>query len=248
MWKYFFEFDGIPSEYWVTQFGPVHIAWVLSAFVLIFLIAYMYKKQSVEVRRRIELVFAVVMICGYAFRWIWVIALGKFVANEMLPLHLCAISSGIIVAAIFTGKPLLKEFGYACGLPGGVVTFLMPGEPYPLFHFFYLLYILSHLMLILMPIIWIWGDGFRPDLKRLFKCFLILLGITGAIIIINSLLGSNFMFISYAPDNTPLKAAADWAGNPGYQFFMALILFGVWLILYTPWVLLKRKAAKMKVK
>ncbi|MHB1484442.1 MAG: TMEM164-related integral membrane acyltransferase [Saccharofermentanales bacterium] len=247
MWQYFWKFQTeIPEAIYMRTFSTTHIILSISGFILIFLIALLYRRQSVTIRRRIEIVFALMLSASYVFRWIWVIAIGHYSATDMLPLHLCALSAGTVIIGVFSRKPIFKEFGYACGLPGGIVTFIMPGEPYPIFHFYFILFIIAHFILILMPILWVWGDGFRPEPKRLGKCFIILLIMASFDIFINNLIGSNFMFLRYAPPNTPLSAAAKWAGNPGYQFYMALILFGVWLLLYTPWVVMKKMKSREK--
>lgn len=245
MWQYFWKFQtDIPAENYVITFGSVHLTWVAVSLLFIFILAYIYKKSSIGIRRRIEISIALILAFSYILRWIWVIAIGRFSAIDMLPLHLCALSAGMNIIAVFSRKPLFKEFGYALGLPGGLVTFLMPGEPYPFFHFYYLLFVSSHFILILLPIIWVWGDGFRPHTGRLWKCAIILLVMAGVDVIINILIGSNYMFLNYAPPDTPLTAAAKWAGNPGYQFYMALIVLGTWILLYSPWIILQWKRRK----
>ena len=188
------------------------------------------------------MIIAVLSASGYIFRWIWVALIGHYDPNEMLPLHLCSLSAIMEFIAVVSRKPLFKEFGYACGIPGAAVTFIMPGMgPYPLFHFYYMVFILDHSILILLPMLWIFGDGFRPDLRRLSRVFMILLAMASVDVVVNRLLGSNFMFINYAPDDTTLKAAADFFGNPGYQFAMGGILMILWVFLYLPWVIAKRK-------
>lgn len=248
MWKYFWKYEtDIPEGFGVAQFGPVHLAWVAVAVVFIIVMAIIYKKQSVAVRRRIELTISVFFVCGYVLRWIWAAIIGHYYPTEMLPLHLCSLSAMIDIAAIYSRKSLLKEFGYACGIAGGIVTFLMPGMGvYPVFHFYYLVFIMNHSFLILMPILWIWGDGFRPSVKRLGKVFLLLMGLVGVVVLVNELIGSNFMFLSYVPDGTPLTAVGNALGNPGYQFAMAGILFIVWIVLYTPWVIAKKKQRRLE--
>lgn len=250
MWKYFWKYEtDIPSGLGVTQFSPTHLAWVASALAIVFLVVLVYRRQSVAVRRRIEITIAVFLASGYIFRWIWAALIGHYDPVEMLPLHLCSLSAIMEFIAVVSKKPLFKEFGYACGIPGAIVTFIMPGMgPYPLFHFYYSVFIMDHSILILLPMIWIFGDGFRPDVWRLARCFMILMVMASFDVIVNRLIGSNFMFINYAPDYTPLKAAADFFGNPGYQFVMGALLMIVWGFLYMPWVIDKRKHQLKKLK
>lgn len=249
MWKYFWKYEtDLPSGIGVAQYSTTHLAWVATVLIIIFLVVLFYRSQTVAIRRRIELTIAVLLASGYIFRWIWVALIGHYNPAEMLPLHLCSLSAIMEFIAVVSRKPLFKEFGYACGIPGAAVTFIMPGMgSYPLFHFYYMVFIMDHSILILLPMIWIFGDGFRPDLRRLTRCFMILLVMASFDVVVNKLLGSNFMFINYAPDDTTLKAAADWFGNPGYQFAMGGILLIVWVFLYTPWIIEKKKHQLKKI-
>lgn len=241
MWKYFWDYwTDMPQGMGVVQFGTVHLSWVFVSLALIFLIALLYKKQSVVIRRRIELTIATALIADYLVRWTWAGLIGHYYPAEMLPLHLCSLSVIIDIIAIFTKKTLLKEFGYACGLPGGLVTFLIPGMgPYPLWHFYYLLFVFSHMALIMLPVLWVWGDGFRPEFKRLRICIVILLVMAGVDVIINKLIDSNFMFLNYIPEDTILTAVANKLGSPFYQLAMGGIFIVVWALLYVPWLISK---------
>lgn len=232
----------LPPGSGIAQFSATHLAWVLTAGILVLAALLIYRRQAAAHCRRMELVLAMLLTASYLLRWIWAIVIGHYYAAEMLPLQLCALSAAMEIAAVFSRKPLLKEFGYACGIPGALVAFIMPGiGPYPLWHFYYLLFILDHTILILLPMIWVWGDGFRPDVRRLLRCFILLLVMVGGDVVINARIGSNFMFLNFVPADTSLKPVADLFGNPGYQFVMAAILFVVWGMLYAPWIIMKRR-------
>ena len=55
--------------------------------------------------------------------------------------------------------------------------------------------------------------------------------------LVNRAIGSNYMFLNFAPEGTPLKPLADFLGNPGYQAAMLVLLLLVWLVFYTPWII-----------
>ena len=238
-WAY--QTDLLPGS-GIAQFSVTHLAWVFTAGILVLATLLIYRRQAAARRRRMELVLAVLLAASYLLRWIWAAVIGHYYAAEMLPLQLCALSAAMEIAAVLSRKPLLKEFGYACGIPGALVAFILPGiGPYPLWHFYFLLFILDHTILILLPMIWVWGDGFRPDVRRLLRCLAILLVMAGGDVVINARIGSNFMFLNFAPEDNSLKPVADIFGNPGYQFAMAALLFVVWGILYAPWIIIKRR-------
>jgi hypothetical integral membrane protein (TIGR02206 family) len=159
----------------------------------------------------------------------------------MLPLHLCSLAIWIEMAAVFSGKPLLKELGYALGMPGALASILTPDwGVYPFISYQYLQAAFGHTLLVMIPAIWIWGDGFRPDIRRLPKCFGLLVLVVIPIAFVDWLLGSNYMFLCYAPKDTPLELFEKWCGNPGYLIPLVLLILVVWLILYLPWVIKAR--------
>jgi hypothetical integral membrane protein (TIGR02206 family) len=243
MWKYFFAYQtDLPPGSGFDPFSPQHLSWIIPALGAIILLVVIYRKQNKPVRRKMQYAFAITIAMTYILRWIWVVAIGHFQGSEMLPLQLSAVTSLINIAAVFSGKTLFKNFSYACGLPGGIVVFLTPGiGPYPVLHFYYLLFIVEHSLLILFPLIWIVGDKFRPDYRWLLPCFGMVLALTGIDILVNRWMGANYMFLSYVPENTFWKPLADWFGKYRYQFAMAGLLLFVWAILYIPWIIADRR-------
>ncbi len=238
MWRTFWTYaTDLPPGTELPLFGVQHIGWVSASLLLIGILVLIYRRLPVHRRRRMEIAIAVVMAAGYVLRWGWAAVIGRYNPAEMLPLHLCSLAAILEMAAVFSRKPLLKEFGYACGIPGAVVAMILPGiGPYPLWHFHYLLFIVDHLILLMFPILWIVGDGFRPSLRRLAKCFVILIAMAGFDIAVNHWIGSNFMFLHFVPEGVPLKPFSEKLGIPGYQFAMAGLLFVVWAVLYLPWI------------
>ncbi len=243
MWDYFFTYAyDLPPGTELPLFGIRHIGWVSVSLVLITGLVLLHRRLSAPRRRRMEVAVAVVMALGYLLRWGWAAVIGRYYAAEMLPLHLCSLAAMMEMAAVFSRSPLLMEFGYACGIPGAVVAMILPGiGPYPLWHFYYLLFIVDHLILLMFPILWVVGDGFRPSFRRLVKCFALLLGMAGLDVLVNHWIGSNFMFLHFVPEGVLLKPVSKKLGVPGYQFAMAGLLFLVWGGLYLPWILRKKR-------
>lgn len=180
------------------------------------------------------------MIAGTLVRWIWVASIGHYSLVEMLPLHLCTMSVLVEFAAVISENATLKEFSYAVSLPGAVASIITPlMGPYPLCSYYYLEFAATHTILVTLPLLWIFVDGFRPDYHRLPSCFAILLLFAGIAAIVNQAIGSNYMFLSYAPAGTPLEIFEQWCGTPGYLFPTFLLLLIVWVVLYIPWIIKK---------
>ena len=242
MLKYFWTYEtDLPPDVGVTTFGPVHLTWVAVVLLLIVIIILYYRKQNTMVRQRIQTGAAILLVAGYLGRWIWAASIGHYSIVEMLPLHLCTISVMVEFAAVISGRTILKEFGYCCSLPGAISSIITPGMGlYPILSYYYLQFAMAHMILILLPLIWVLVDGYQPDIRRFPACAALLLMFAGIAWTVNQLIGSNYMFLSYAPKDTPLEIFERWFGNPGYLIPTVLLIFAVWLVFYLPWVIRSR--------
>ena len=212
-----------------------------AAFVLIVLFTLIYRRLQPPARHKLLMGATLLLVGGLIARLAWVSLIGHFSAREMLPLHLCSISVLIEAAAFFSGSPVLKEFSYSCSLPGALAAILTPAwGAYAFISYPYLQLALEHTLLILLPVAWVWGDGFRPTVRRLPACFgmLLLLAVISAVV--NWQIGSNYMFLSIAPPGTILAVFESWLGNPGYLVLLVALLLAVWLLLYLPWLIVAR--------
>lgn len=243
--RYFFAYDAdIPPGLGVPNFSPTHWAWLSVTLLLIALAALAYRRASEPGRQRALRVAAVVLVALEVARTVWAVSIGHYHVERMLPLHLCGIAVFVEAAAVFTGRRVLKEFSYAVGMPGAFMALVTP-EPsgYPLFSFQYLQSIAGHALLVLIPLLWLVGDGFRPDARYLPRLFGILLVIAGVDAVVNLVLGSNYLFISRAPADTPIELFDAWVGHPGYVGILALVVLLVWIAMYLPWTLAGRRRA-----
>jgi len=242
MCEYFWLYEtDLPPGIGVQTFGIVHLAWVTISVLLILMTILISRRQTEVIRRRIQVTTVYLMVTAHLFCWLWTAIIGHYAITELLPLHLCTLSVFVESAAVLSGRTLLKEFSYCCGLPGAVFALITPVMGgYPLFNYYYLQFAMAHTILILLPLIWIFADGFRPDIRRIPPCFGLLLFFAGIAAFVNRLIGSNYMFLSFAPTDTPLEIFEAWFGNPGYLIPLTLLVLIVWLILYTPVVLSTR--------
>ena len=243
--QYFWTIDvDIPSEYMTRNFSPTHVTGILLSLILAAAALLLFRRQKEPSREAILRALVLFMAASEAADWIWYILIGHYSLVNCLPLHLCSISVFIEFAAVFSRrKTLLKEFVYALSMPAALFALATPGWSYPLISFECLRSLTNHLLLALVPALIVWGNGFRPDYRRLPKCFLSLLFLGGIAAAANSLLGSNYMFLSYVPKDTTLQVFEIWFGHPGYIFLEAGLIMIIWAILYLPWIV---SAAKRK--
>jgi len=251
MFQYFFTYDSeIPKGLEVKNFSATHFAWLSVTFLLLILTLFLYRRMKPKTRQGFQRWLAIVIIGLEVLRETWVAVIGHYEIARHLPLHLCGIMIFIEAMAIFTEKAFFKEFAYAIGLPGAAMALITP-EPsgYPFFNIQYLQSIVIHALLVLVPLLWITGDGFRPSIQALPKNLALLTGLAAFCFGINFLLGSNYMFVRFAPADTPIQLFDRWVGWPGYIGLLLVAVFVVWLMMYLPWTFLtarkKRQAASV---
>ena len=246
MCEYFWFYETeLPPGVGIETFSAFHLAWVTTALAIIVLTILLYRRRVEAIRRRIQMSVVFIMVTIQLFSWLWTAISGHYTIQQMLPLHLCTLSVWIEASAVINGSTLMKEFSYCCGMPGAVFAMLTPvmGE-YPFCNYFYMQFSLAHSILILLPLLWIFGDGFQPNIRRLPHCFGLLLVFAGIAALTNKLIGSNYMFLRYAPLNTLLEVFERWCGTPGYIIPLILMVFVVWIILYIPWVVYESMQGK----
>jgi hypothetical integral membrane protein (TIGR02206 family) len=243
MFQYFWTNDTeIPPEMVTRNFSKTHIIWVIAVLILIPIALKHYQTRPPAARKRIKQILVILMTASEIASWIWKAAIGHYTLQFMLPFHLCGISIFIETAAVFAERNvLLKEFSYSLSMPSAFAAILTPGWYYPFVSFQYLQSVFLHTVLILIPILIVWGDGYRPDYRRLPQCFAMLLFFAGAAAAADMVLDGNYMFLCYVPDDTPLYFFQRWLGHPGYIFLEFLIMLVLWMILYLPWFLEEKK-------
>lgn len=238
-----FESD-LPSGIGVQTFSSAHIGVLLLSAITIFYIIRTYRNQTDFVRGSIKVTIAALLIMLYFSRWIWCAFFGdfSFFVSMLLPLHLCSVSVIIGSAAVFFNNRLAKEFLYCLSFPGGLAAMANPNlGPYPLYSFFFVEYSLTHLLLILLPLLFVFGDGFRPDIKSLPQSLYLAAPFIGIAFWVNQTIGSNYMFLNHAEKGTILVLFDRWLGTPGYLIAVVISTLIIWAILYAPFEISKRR-------
>jgi hypothetical integral membrane protein (TIGR02206 family) len=243
--SYFWTFESnLPSGMGVETFSFAHIIVLFLSAIIIFLIIQIYRKQTDFGRRNTKRIIAALLIILYFSRWVWSAFSGdiSLFVSLMLPLHLCSVSAIMGTAAVFSNNRLMKEFSYGIGLPGGLVAMANPNlGPYPPFSFVFVEYNLTHLLLILLPLLFVFGDGFRPDVKSLPHSLYLAAPFVGTAFWVNQTIGSNYMFLNRIEKGTILVLFDKWLGTPGYLIAVLVSIIIFWTLLYAPWEISKRR-------
>lgn len=235
----------IPPSLYTANFSLAHITWVAALLLLIPVIVLIYRRRTEIVRNRVKLTLAAVMLLCEVSSWFWQAFDGSFNVQYSLPLQLCDISVFLEFAAVSLKRPaLLKDFSYALSMPAALAAVITPGWYYPFLTYGYLKMALMHSLLILIPVLIVWGDGYRPDYRRLPKVALLFVIFIAMAVAANVLLKSNYMFLAYVPKDTTLVIFQNWFGNPGYEIPEFFLLMIIWAALYFPWIISDRRKRK----
>jgi len=241
--KYFFSYEtDIPADVGYSFFDVTHFMWMLASLILIALIVYFYKKTKLKNRRTFMIAVAIILLICEAIRNGWIIWVGEYSLAKSLPLQLSRILLFIESMAIITNNRYLKEFSYACGL-FSIAAFLAPNiMQYPLIHIDTIRYSISHILILSVPLMWIIGDGFKPDIRYLPKCALLLFGIAGVATAANFAFGGNYLHIHYIPEHVNITL-----GQPWYALALLGVVLGFWVLTYLPWIIYQKVQSKRMV-
>jgi hypothetical integral membrane protein (TIGR02206 family) len=236
--KYFFSYEtDIPAKAGYSFFDKTHLLWMFISFALVALVVLLYKRTKLGNRRKFMIGIAIMLLLCEVVRSGWFIWLGEWSLDKSLPFQLSRIMLFVEAFAIFSNSRYLKEFTYACGL-FSVAAFIAPNIfEYPLIHIHTIRYSAAHILIIAVPLIWIVGDGFRPDVRYVPKISLLLFGLAGVATILNlSFEGANYMHIHYIPEHININLKQPW-------FALALLgaVIGFWVLTYLPWVIYERR-------
>ncbi len=162
---------------------------------------------------------------------------------ELLPFQLCGLS--ILLSVWLLIKPGRLRFNvlYIWGFGGASMGLLMPeveyGFPHPLNLTFFLghaypLYVVAHLISV---------RHFRPRISLLPKVFAITMAVLGLMMIVNPILGTNYLFVSGKPmGGELLDFMGPWPVYIGWMIAFGLV---VALVLYVPFLVPRKKPAEL---
>lgn len=236
-----------PEVEGIAIVSAAHIAWLLCALLFCGGALRWFRRAGGDSRRRFLHIAAMVMVISELIKMAALALSGGFSPADSLPLHLCGVMVFVEWYAVLRRCPLALELCWSLGLPGAFSALITPGETsYPFWNFYYLQFILAHTLLFLIPLL-LWDDGFRPQIRRLPKCFLFLLGLASVDAVVNHFSGGNYLFLSAAPPGSLLDAVA-WAAGPWYLPAAALSVWLIWLLYYGIPLLFHRKSPALSHK
>lgn len=218
----------------VPIFSGVHLLWLSAVLLLCGGAVLMFRRLHRPGRERALRIAAGAMVFLLLFRLVLLIVSGTFDPSIDLPLHLCDLMVFVEFLTVFEenrSKKITAELCWCLGLPGALFALVTPGETrFPFWNIYYLVFILLHALLFLIPLL-LAADGFRPSIRRLPKCFLLLLAAAAGCMALNRLFSGNYLFLNRAPAGSILEVLQQAAGAL-YLPAVMLLVWAVWGVQY----------------
>lgn len=241
----------VPPELQFKYLSPPHWVYLIGWLAVILALCVIMPRVSLHAKENGLKILVLTIIISEISRVVWGLYHGVFRWQDWLPLHLCS-------TIIFTGpllvytrheklKNLLIAFTYGVSMPAAFFALLTPDKPvYSAFCYEFFQTMYSHGAIVCMGVYLLRVMGYRPRLKEIPPLLGLLLGLLALCFAVNHLINrldpqelyksANYMFLTFAPRDTPLEAFASFAGK-FYMVPTVALLVVVWVLLFVPWEL-----------
>ncbi|GHU89055.1 hypothetical protein FACS189476_07280 [Spirochaetia bacterium] len=239
-WTFNDDYDAFGTGF--TTFGKEHLITLGCIAAVCAIACIFYRRSSTPVRKvflRIWTIVPLVIECVTHVTLIFTVH--PYPVHE-LPFQICNLF--MVVGAFHAFKPtkLTGELLYSLGLVSPLLSLLTPDwTRFPFFSYWVFQDFAYHCFLVATPLMLLFGKDLRPNFKNLGKVTIFIFGFFAIDAILNSILGTNFVFLSYPAKGTFLEVLDSWfrfLGKRGYLLGMLLVDLTVWTALYLPWILI----------
>lgn len=218
------------------MFGLPHLL-ALGVIVLVNLsFVYWRRAFSPQLRGVFRNGVAAVLVVNELGWHVWNGAVGRWTPQTMLPLHLCSIMVFLSAIMLVTQSYTLYELLYFLGIGAATQALLTPDlGTYGFPHYRFFQTFISHGLIVTAAIYMTLVEGYRPYWRSLLR--VALLGNLYVAIVwpINSLLGSNYLYIAHKPETPSLiDVLGPW---PWYVLSLEAIAVVLCLLLYAPFAI-----------
>ena len=225
------DYDGAPFNF----LGPAHVT-ALVLIVLLNIFLFRDRKKDEKARLRTRRTLAIILWLNEGGIHLWLIVHGMWNIQEHIPLHACSVLVWLAGFMLINKDERIYPFAYFVGIAGAVQALFTPDigiYGFPHYRFFQTN--ISHGLLVTAAVYMTTVEGMRPTWKSLLRV-VIATNIYMVIILgVNSLIGSNYLFVSRKPpEPSLLDVLPDW---PIYLIYMEAIGAVCFLLLYLPfWI------------
>ena len=221
------DFNGAPF----IMFGLPHLAAL--ALLLLVNLSLSRLRGRPKAIRTVRIGLAWMLVLNELAWHVWNAAVGRWTIQEMLPLHLCSVLVWMTALMLFTENYRIYEFIYLMGIGGAIQAVFTPDiGQYGFPHFRFFQTFLSHGGIITAAMFMTVVQGLRPYPRSILRVFVVMNVYMLIVYMINSILGSNYLFIMHPPETPSLiDALGPW---PWYILSLEVIGLFTCVILYLP--------------
>ena len=225
-------------------FGAPHVIGLILILAINVWILFGWKNPSQRTRRIFRYALALLLVVDeLTWHW-WNWYVGSWSIQYTLPLHVCSIMVWLSAFMLVTENFFLYDFIYFMGIGAATQALLTPDAGiygFPHFRFFQTL--LSHGMIVTTAVYLTAIEGFRPTWKSLGKVVIGMNVYLAAIMIVNAILGSNYLFVAHKPETpTIIDLMPPW---PWYILILEAMGLAISLILYIPFAIKDWRAKRV---
>jgi len=151
---------------------------------------------------------------------------GSWSAKSSLPLALC--NAAVVVAALacWWRLPLLVELTYFWGLAGTLQGLLTPDLNVGFPHLVFFEYVAGHTGIVVAALFLVVGMGITPRSGSILRVFIVSVGYTAVVGLVDAMTGANYMFLRQPPSEwTLLRLLGPWPWYMASAAGVALVLF-----------------------
>ncbi|CAM3677861.1 TIGR02206 family membrane protein [Cohnella lubricantis] len=182
---------------YIQPFSMQHLVYI--AIVLAVLAALVICRGKLRAQSsKITAVVLTVAILQQMMLYSWYAAETGFNMNDSLPLHICRITTLLGIYFLITKNTIVLDVIFYFGL-FAYGSFLYPQRIYPITHSQGLSYLLSHMLVILLPYYGYKITGWRPTLKGVIRTYGLFVVYFFFVYFLNPLIDGNYFYLKYRP-------------------------------------------------
>ena len=198
-------FFGFGEEYFrqygrFETFSVEHLLMLAGCIALWILIPLSMRNRGEKAQAVFRISLAGFMLFAESTWYIWYGLQHGLDVKISLPLQLCSFALYSSILLLFTGKQVFFELSYFLGLGGALQALITPNLEYHFLHVRWFHFTAIHFTLILVPLYFIIVQKYRITYKSLFRVMGISTGLMAFVMIMNQILGANYMFINGQPE------------------------------------------------
>lgn len=219
----------------MTPYGAEHIT-VLIVTIMLAVLCVMLARRISGTRHEDHVlrIAGWVMLTATVLWTLWGMLPANWNIAQSLPFQLSDAVRFITAIALLTRAGWAIAASYFWGLTLNLQSIITPDlnyYDYPVLEF--VMYWFLHIAALIVPIVFVWGLGYRPTWRGYGIAYAATLVWAGAAIVVNMLTGANYGYLSHAPAGpSVLDLLGPW---PIYILWEAVIVAVVWALMTWPW-------------